>query len=103
MKIPGFLRDGQNGVTIAVKVQPRASKNGIGEPAGDELKISVTAPPVDSAANQATLKLLSEVLGCPRAPCTCCVAIPPVARSSRPTEWMQPLRWPGLDRPSPIS
>jgi uncharacterized protein (TIGR00251 family) len=33
---------------------------------GDELKIKVTAPPVDAAANQALIELLAETLGCPR-------------------------------------
>ena len=62
----GFLRAASNGVSLAVKVQPRASKDEIGTPSGDELKIKVTAPPVDSAANEALLRLLSDVLGCPR-------------------------------------
>lgn len=66
MTTPGFLRAVPNGVSLAVKVQPRASKDEIGEPTGDELKIKVTAPPVDSAANEALLRLLSEVIGCPR-------------------------------------
>ena len=37
-----------------------------GEPLGDELKIKVTAPPVDAAANQALIELLAEKLDCPR-------------------------------------
>ncbi len=49
-----------------MKVQPRASVNEIGEPLGNELRIKVTAPPVDSAANEALLRLLAERLGCPR-------------------------------------
>ena len=49
-----------------MKVQPRASHNEIGEPLGDELKIRVTAPPVDAAANEALLRLLAERLDCPR-------------------------------------
>jgi uncharacterized protein len=47
-------------------LQPRASKNEIGEPLGDELKIKVTAPPVDAAANEALIELLAEKLDCPR-------------------------------------
>ena len=49
-----------------MKLQPRASKNEIGEPLGDELKIKVTAPPVDAAANEALVKFLAEKLDCPR-------------------------------------
>jgi len=63
---PGFLKTVPNGISIAVKVQPRSSKNAIGAATGDELKIKVTAPPVDSAANEAVLRLLSDVLECPR-------------------------------------
>ena len=51
---------------LAVKLQPRASKNEIGDALGAELKIKVTAPPVDAAANQALIELLAEKLGCSR-------------------------------------
>jgi uncharacterized protein (TIGR00251 family) len=61
-----FLRETTEGVLLSVKLQPRASKNEIGSPLGDELKIKVTAPPVDAAANQALVELLAEKLGCAR-------------------------------------
>lgn len=51
---------------LAVKLQPRASANEICAPLGDELKIKVTAPPVDAAANDALIKLLAEKLDCAR-------------------------------------
>jgi uncharacterized protein (TIGR00251 family) len=51
---------------LAVKLQPRASGNEIGEPLGNELRIKVTAPPVDAAANEALLRLLAETLDCHR-------------------------------------
>ncbi len=63
MNPPAFLKPLPDGVLLAVKVQPRSSKNEIGEPLGDELRIKVTAPPVDSAANEAVLKLLAKALG----------------------------------------
>lgn len=47
-----------------IKAQPRASKNEIGEAVGAELKIKVTAPPVDSAANAAIIELVAERLEC---------------------------------------
>ena len=49
-----------------MKLQPRASANEIGTPLGDELKIRVTASPVDAAANEALLDLLAKTLGCAR-------------------------------------
>lgn len=63
---PAFVTTQPDGVLLAIKLQPRASKNEIGEPLGDELRIKVTAPPVDSAANEALLRLLAETLDCPR-------------------------------------
>lgn len=61
-----FLKPHPQGVCLLVKLQPRASSSGIGEAVGGELKIKVTAPPVDSAANEALLKLLADALDCPR-------------------------------------
>ena len=49
-----------------MKLQPRASANEIGEPLGHELRIRVTAPPVDAAANDALVQLLAERLDCAR-------------------------------------
>ena len=51
---------------LAIKLQPRASKDEIGEPLGAELRVKVTAPPVDAAANEALIRLLAETLNCPR-------------------------------------
>ena len=51
---------------LSIKLQPRASSNQIGEPLGNELRIKVTAPPVDSAANEALIRLLAEVMAIPR-------------------------------------
>lgn len=61
-----YLRSHSSGVYLAVKIQPRASQNKIGEAMGAELKIQVTAPPVDAAANEALLRFLAEQLDCPR-------------------------------------
>ena len=66
MNLPPFLREQADGVILSIKLQPRASRNEIGESLGEELKIKVTAPPVDSAANEALIELLAEKLDCPR-------------------------------------
>ena len=63
---PVHITAQKDGVLLAVKLQPRASKNEIGGPLGNELRIKVTAPPVDAAANGALLQLLAETLDCPR-------------------------------------
>ena len=49
-----------------MKVTPRASRNEFNGLQGELLKLKVTAPPVDSAANEAVLRLLAETLGCHR-------------------------------------
>ncbi len=66
MSIPAFLRVQSDGVLLAIKLQPRASRNEIGEPLGAELRVKVTAPPVDAAANEALVRLLADTLDCPR-------------------------------------
>ena len=66
MPHPSFLHAQDNAVVLAVKLQPRASRTEIDQPQGDELKIKVTAPPVDSAANEALIRFLAERLDCPR-------------------------------------
>ena len=64
--MPGFLRVQSDGLLLSIKLQPRASANEIGEALGNELRIKVTAPPVDAAANEALIKLLAQHLDCPR-------------------------------------
>ena len=66
MPPPTFLRETAGGTLLAVKLQPRASKNEICAPLGDELKIKVTAPPVDAAANQSLVEFLADKLDCSR-------------------------------------
>ena len=66
MTVPNYLRAQGGAVLLSVKLQPRASANKIGEPLGAELRIKVTAPPVDAAANEALVRLLAEVLDCGR-------------------------------------
>src|SRR5436190_21074801 len=53
-------------ILLSVKVQPRAPRNELGEALGNELKIKIAAPPVDSAANEELVRFLAEVLDCAR-------------------------------------
>jgi hypothetical protein len=53
----------QESALLAVRIQPRASKNEIIPIDGGAFKIRLTAPPVDGAANEALVKFLSDVLG----------------------------------------
>ena len=51
------------GVTFAVRVAPRSSRNQIVGVAGGALKIKLTAPPVEGAANAALIEFVAEWLG----------------------------------------
>jgi len=53
------------GVSFKVYVQPKASKNEITGMHGDAIKIRLTAPPVDGAANKMCLKYLAKCLSVP--------------------------------------
>ena len=66
MPIPGFLHAQPGGSLLSVKLQPRASANEISGALGAELRIKVTAPPVDAAANDALVELLARQLDCAR-------------------------------------
>lgn len=49
-------------VTLSIRIQPRASKNEVVFMEDGGLKIRLTAPPVDGAANEALMKFLSTAL-----------------------------------------
>jgi uncharacterized protein len=66
MSDPAFISIQSGVVSLHIKLQPRSSRNEVGPIMGNELKIKVTAPPVDAAANEALVKLLSERLDCSR-------------------------------------
>jgi len=57
------FRQTPEGVIFKVLVQPRSSKNMISGLHDGALKIKLTAPPVDNAANQMCLKFLAKSLG----------------------------------------
>ena len=57
-----FLKESANGIYLAIKLRPRASRQQISGLHGAELKVSVTAPPVDAAANRALVDYFAELL-----------------------------------------
>jgi uncharacterized protein (TIGR00251 family) len=50
---------------ISVRVIPRSSKNSLAWEQG-KLKVRLTSPPIDGAANEALVALLAEELGLPK-------------------------------------
>jgi uncharacterized protein len=53
-------------LVVDVLVQPRASRAAVGPAIGDRLRVSVTSPPVDGAANAAVLATLADAFGVSR-------------------------------------
>jgi uncharacterized protein len=60
------VQESHGGVTFAVKVHPRARKNGITGEIGDALKLSLTAPPIEGRANEACIEFFAKLLNLPR-------------------------------------
>jgi uncharacterized protein (TIGR00251 family) len=52
-----------DGVRFALKVVPGASRDRIVGVLGDALKVAVSKPPADGAANKAVVTLLAKALG----------------------------------------
>jgi uncharacterized protein (TIGR00251 family) len=54
------------GNRLRLHVQPRASRSELAGRHGDAIKVRLTAPPVDGAANEALLRFLASQLQVPR-------------------------------------
>jgi len=61
-----YLHETDDGVILRIKVQPRASRDEVVGVQGDALKVRITAPPVEGAANTHLLTVLAKQLGIPR-------------------------------------
>jgi uncharacterized protein (TIGR00251 family) len=64
------LRDSAQGVSFAVRVQPRAARTGIsgvlGEGEGAALKLALAAPPLDGRANAELMDFFADFFAVPR-------------------------------------
>lgn len=57
-----WIQETSDGVILKVTVQPRGSRNEIAGLQGDALKIKLTAPPVEGAANKLCVEFLAKAL-----------------------------------------
>ncbi len=62
----GFYQWQGDDLILRVKVQPKASKDELAEILGDQLKVRITAPPVDGKANKHLLAFLSKLFKTPK-------------------------------------
>jgi len=61
-----MFRDTAGGAVAAIRVTPRAGRSGIVGTRDDLLLVKLAAAPVDNAANDALVDVLSEALDVPR-------------------------------------
>ena len=65
-KSPSKSKETSEAATLSVRIQPRASKNELVRKEDGGLKIRLTAPPVDGAANEALIRFLADALSVPK-------------------------------------
>jgi hypothetical protein len=61
-----YIQKKQDGLLFKIFVLPRSSKNMISGIYGDAVKLKLTAPPVDGAANKMCVKFLAKHLNIPK-------------------------------------
>ncbi len=62
-----YFNTTSDGIVFKVHVQPKAAKNQISGVYDDAVKVRLTAPPVDNAANKMCIKFLAKQLGISKA------------------------------------
>ncbi len=61
--ICSYLRDHAEGVVVALQVQPRSSRNQLMGVQDGKLKVKLTSPPVEGAANKACCAFVAKLIG----------------------------------------
>ena len=64
------LRKSGSGVSVTVRLQPKARKNALPGELDGALKLAVTAPPIEGRANTACIDFLAELLNVARSSVT---------------------------------
>lgn len=57
------IREDGDGISFAVHVQPRASRNELCGVVNDAIRLRLTSPPVDDAANKLCTAFLADLMG----------------------------------------
>jgi uncharacterized protein len=61
-----YYRWDNEDIYLRLRVQPRASRDGVGDVLGDRLKILLTATPVDGKANEHLIRFMARAFGVKR-------------------------------------
>ncbi len=64
------IKENGDGISIAIRVHPRAKKDAITGEIGGALKLSLTTPPVEGRANEACIEFFAKLLKVPRSSVT---------------------------------
>jgi uncharacterized protein (TIGR00251 family) len=65
--VPGWLQRHDHGITLALRVQPRAARDEVAGLHGDRLRIRVTTAPVGGAANVHLCRFIARLFEVPPA------------------------------------
>lgn len=60
------ISQGEDGVRLSIRVQPRSSRSGVAGMYGESVRICLKSAPVDDAANQECCALLAKLFGVPK-------------------------------------
>ena len=85
--------DPEGALVVDIHVVPRSSRAAVGPAMGDRLRVAVTAPPVDGAANAAVIEALARAFGVRRAG----------VRNRGGVTWEKKRPWAGRGGPRAIS
>ena len=65
--MPAWCRWDGDDLVLALRVQPRASRDELAGPHGERFRVRITAPPVEGKANAHLLRFLADCFGVPLA------------------------------------
>lgn len=67
MRSSGPISTTADGIRLHLRIQPRASREEVAGVAGDAIRVRLTAPPVEGAANERLVRFLAARLAVSRA------------------------------------